>query len=134
MQIAGDFDGHADVAVQCGMHRPMEYIPGFTRSHWMMPSGECLHRIAPAAPKGHRFWLQTQITNKTQLLASDCTVAQAKSRMNFGTQKGPSTHVIDSTSCKKNVTQQTYRGRACAHCELSNIVSGQKLEKLFSLN
>jgi hypothetical protein len=28
-------------------------------------------------------------------------VAQAKSRMNFGTQKGHSTHVIDATSCIK---------------------------------
>ncbi len=26
---------------------------------------------------------------------------EAKSRMNFGTQKGPSTHVIDVTSCIK---------------------------------
>jgi hypothetical protein len=50
-QIAGGFDGHADAAVQCGTHRPMERIPGFTRSHWMPPSGECLHRIAPAAAK-----------------------------------------------------------------------------------
>ncbi len=27
--------------------------------------------------------------------------AQAKSCMNFGTQKGPFTHVIDATSCVK---------------------------------
>jgi hypothetical protein len=27
----------------------MEHIQGFTRSHWMPPSGECLRRIAPAA-------------------------------------------------------------------------------------
>jgi hypothetical protein len=36
-QIAGGFDGHVDAAVQCGMHRLMEHIPGFTRSHWMLP-------------------------------------------------------------------------------------------------
>jgi hypothetical protein len=47
-QIAGNFDGHADVAVQYGMHRLTEHIPGFTRSHWMQP---CLHCIAPAAAK-----------------------------------------------------------------------------------
>jgi len=29
-QIAGDFDCHADAAVRCGAHRPMEHIPGFT--------------------------------------------------------------------------------------------------------
>jgi hypothetical protein len=27
----------------------MDHIWGFTRSHWMQPSGECLRRIAPAA-------------------------------------------------------------------------------------
>jgi hypothetical protein len=50
-QIAGNFNGHADAAVQCGTHHLMEHIPGFTRSHWMPPSGKCLHRIAPAAAK-----------------------------------------------------------------------------------
>jgi hypothetical protein len=27
----------------------MEHIQGFTRSHWMPPSGECSHPIAAAA-------------------------------------------------------------------------------------
>jgi len=44
-RIAGDFDSHADAAVRCGAHHPMEHIPGFTSSHWMPPSGECLSRI-----------------------------------------------------------------------------------------
>ena len=48
-RIAGDFDCHADAAVRRGADRPMEHIQGFTRSHWMPPSGECLRRIAPAA-------------------------------------------------------------------------------------
>jgi hypothetical protein len=30
---AGDFDGHADTAVRCGAHRPMERICGFMQSH-----------------------------------------------------------------------------------------------------
>jgi hypothetical protein len=30
---AGDFDGHADMAVRCRAHRPMERIRGFMRSH-----------------------------------------------------------------------------------------------------
>ena len=46
-QIAGDFDCHANAAVQCGAHRPIEHIPA--RSHWMSPSGEYSHRIAAAA-------------------------------------------------------------------------------------
>jgi hypothetical protein len=33
--IAGNFDHHADVAVQCGAQRPLEHIQSFTRSHWM---------------------------------------------------------------------------------------------------
>jgi hypothetical protein len=44
-----DFDGHGDAAVRREVHCPMEHIQGFTRSHWMPPSGECLRRIAPAA-------------------------------------------------------------------------------------
>jgi hypothetical protein len=50
-QIAGNFDGHADAVVQCGTHCLMEHISGFTRSHWMLPLGKCLPRIAPAAAK-----------------------------------------------------------------------------------
>ena len=48
-QIAGNFDCHADAAVQHGVHRLIEHIQGFTWSHWMPPSGKCLRRIAPAA-------------------------------------------------------------------------------------
>jgi len=69
-RIAGDFDCHADAAVQCGAHRLMEHIPGFTRSHWMLPLGECLSRIAPAAVMVNEFVETTQNTNKTQLLAT----------------------------------------------------------------
>jgi hypothetical protein len=48
-QIAGNFNHHADAAVQCGVHRPIEHIQGFTRSHWMLPLGECLRCLALAA-------------------------------------------------------------------------------------
>jgi hypothetical protein len=30
---AGNFDGHADTAVQCGAHCPMECIRGFMQSY-----------------------------------------------------------------------------------------------------
>jgi hypothetical protein len=33
MSNAGHFYGHADMAVQCGVHCPMERIRGFMRSH-----------------------------------------------------------------------------------------------------
>jgi hypothetical protein len=68
---AGDIDHLADAAVQWRAHCPMEHIPGFTRSHWMPPLGECLCRIAPAAIMVDEFIETTQNTNKTQLLASN---------------------------------------------------------------
>jgi hypothetical protein len=33
----------------------MEHIKGFTRSHWMTPSGECLRHIAPTAAMVDEF-------------------------------------------------------------------------------
>jgi hypothetical protein len=68
-QIAGNFDCHADAVVQCGAHRPMEYILGFTQSHWMSPSGECLHRIAAAAAIVDKFGrkLKTRTKNYFKL-------------------------------------------------------------------
>ena len=62
-ESAGDFDHHADAAVQFGAHCPMERILGFTRSHWMLPSGECLRRIAPAAAMVDKYIENTQNTN-----------------------------------------------------------------------
>ena len=29
------FDGHADVLMQCHLHQPMEGAQAFTQSHWM---------------------------------------------------------------------------------------------------
>jgi hypothetical protein len=49
----------------------MEHIPGFTRSHWMTPLGECLRRIAPVAAMVNEFVENTQNTNKKLFLASD---------------------------------------------------------------
>jgi hypothetical protein len=48
-KIAGNFDHQGDASVQSGAHRPMNHIKGFTRSHWMPPSGKCLCCIALAA-------------------------------------------------------------------------------------
>jgi hypothetical protein len=65
-RIAGNFDCHADVAVQRGARLPIEHIQGFTWSH-----GECLRRIAPAATMVDGFVETTLNTNKTQLLPSN---------------------------------------------------------------
>jgi hypothetical protein len=49
----------------------MKHIPGFTRSQWMLPLGECLRRIALAAAMVYKFVETTQNTTKSQLLASN---------------------------------------------------------------
>jgi hypothetical protein len=64
-QINDNFDGHGNAAVRRGSHRPMKHIRGFTQSHWMPPSGECLRHIAPAAAMANEFVETTQNTNKT---------------------------------------------------------------------
>jgi hypothetical protein len=101
-QIAGDFDCHTDVAVRRGAHRPLEHIHGFTRSHWMLPSGECLRRIVPAAVMVDKFVETTLNTNKTQLLASNYGTFRALVVCeNSIPQNGPSTQLINATSCIK---------------------------------
>ncbi len=98
-RIAGDFDCHADAAVQRGAHRPMEHVQGFTGSHWMPPSGKCLCRIAPAAAMVNGFVEAAQNTNKTHFLASNyCTFRALVISVNFIPQNGPSTQLIDAPS------------------------------------
>ena len=98
-QINDNFDSHGDAAVRRGAHRPIKHIQGFTLSHWMQPSGECLRRIAPAAAMVKEFEKNTLNTNKAQLLASNYGTFRALVVCeNFVTRKGPSTHVIDATS------------------------------------
>ncbi len=70
-ESAGDFDHHADAAVQCRAHCLMEHIPGFTRSHWMPPLGKCLQHIAPEAAMVDEYVENTQKTNKKLFLASN---------------------------------------------------------------
>jgi hypothetical protein len=38
--FAGHFDGHGGALVQYRVHCLMEKVHGFTRSHWMPPSGK----------------------------------------------------------------------------------------------
>jgi hypothetical protein len=70
-QIAGNFDHHADVVVQCRGHCPMEHIQGFTRSQWMLPWGKCLRCIAPGAVMVKKIVENTQNTNKELFSASN---------------------------------------------------------------
>ena len=63
-RIPGDFDCHMDSAVQRRVHRLIQHVQGFTRSHWMLPSGKYLRRIAPAAIMVDEFVETTLNTNK----------------------------------------------------------------------
>ncbi len=77
-------------------------VQGFTRFHWMPPSGECLRRIAPAAVMIDEFVETTLNTNKTQLLPSNYgTFRSLVVCENFVPQNGPSTQLMDATSCVK---------------------------------
>ena len=66
----------------------------------MPPSGEYLRRIAPAAVMVDEFVETTLNTNKTQLLPSNYGTFRALViSENFIPQNGPSTQLIDATSC-----------------------------------
>jgi hypothetical protein len=54
-QINDNFDSHGDASVRRGSHHPIKHIQGFTQSHSMQPSGECLRRIDPAAAMVDEF-------------------------------------------------------------------------------
>jgi hypothetical protein len=82
-QIACNFDCHADTALQCGVHCPMEHIQGFTRGHWMPPLDKCQRHIASAAAMVDDFGRKQKNTNKTQLSASKPTVDLSKKAKQF---------------------------------------------------
>jgi hypothetical protein len=46
--VATRFDGRDDTPVQCRVHRLMEGIQSFTRSHWTPPLGKYSLRIIPS--------------------------------------------------------------------------------------
>ncbi len=48
---AGRFDGHGGLPVQYKVHLPMQHVQGYSRSHWMPPSGKYSLCIAPAAAR-----------------------------------------------------------------------------------
>jgi hypothetical protein len=49
--IAAHFKDLVDVPVQYKAHSPMHHVQGYTRSHWTLPSGNYLLRIALAAAR-----------------------------------------------------------------------------------
>jgi hypothetical protein len=45
--FAGHFDGHADQAVRCRAHCPVQQVKGYPRCHQMLPLVKYSPRIAP---------------------------------------------------------------------------------------
>jgi hypothetical protein len=46
---AGRFDYHGGLPEQYRWHHPMRHVQGYSGSDWMLPLGNYLLRIAPAA-------------------------------------------------------------------------------------
>ena len=96
-EIAGCFDDHADAAVPYRAHQRMEHNQDFTQSHWMLPLGKCLRRIAPAAAMVDEFVETTLNTNKAQLLPSNYgTFWSLVVFKDFVPQNRPCTQIIDA--------------------------------------
>ncbi len=49
--VVGHFDGQGGALGQYRRHRPMWHVQGYLGSHWTLPSGNYLLRIAPAAAR-----------------------------------------------------------------------------------
>jgi hypothetical protein len=49
--FSGRFDGHSGAPEQYRWHFPMWHVQGYSGSHWALPSGNYLLRIAPAATR-----------------------------------------------------------------------------------
>ena len=102
--------------------------PGLhSKGQWMPQPVECLCRIALAAAMVNTFEWNTQNTNKTQLLVliSSC----------LWEFQDPKQTLYSAHWCNMlclNVKRHNWRWRACTHFQLSNLVRGQKWEKLLS--
>ncbi len=88
----------------------------------------------PGGCHGWQFWMKTKNTNKTQLLPSFPMVDWRKKAKQF---RDPKWTLYSRHQCNKlrtNVKHQYSSRRAQLHLELSNVVNGQKFEKLLTLN
>ena len=63
----------AEAVKQCMRHRLMQHDQGFTRSHWMPPSGNHWLRIALAAARATAN--KTKVQNVSTLLTTSMAIA-----------------------------------------------------------
>ncbi len=64
---AGHFDSHGSAPVQYKVHCLMRHVQSCFGSHWTLPLGDSLLRIAPAAARA--ITKQTMMKNTPTLLA-----------------------------------------------------------------
>ncbi len=102
------------------------------------PLDAAIRRVpAPYCPggcHGCRFQMKPKNTNKTQLLSSFLTVDRRKKAKQF---REPKRTLYTRHWCNKlhtNVQPHYSSWRVQLHFELSNVVNGQKFEKLLTLN
>ncbi len=92
------------------------------------------HSILPRRPPWSTILNETKNTNKTHLLPSFLTVDRRKKAKQFW---DPTRTLYSSHWCNKlriNMKHYYLSWGAWLHFELSNIINGQKLEKLLALN
>ena len=106
-RVAGNFDHHGGAVCSGTMWGalPNESLLCFARSHWMPPSGGCLHHIAPAAAMGRWFRWKAQNTDKKLLLASLLTVDQSQKSWEFFT---PTWTLYSAHWCNKLCLRQEH--------------------------
>ena len=90
--VVGHFNGHANKAVRCQVHRPIKHVQGYSRCHWTPPSGKYLPCIALADAMVINFGV------KNWVVALWESLFKASSKK---AQNGHSTHVIDAASFVK---------------------------------
>jgi hypothetical protein len=66
--VAAHFEGLADAPVRYEAHLLIQHVQGYTKSHWMLPSGNYLICIAPSAARA----TANKITMKTYFYFSGC--------------------------------------------------------------
>ncbi len=130
----GDFDGHADMAVQCRVHWPMEHIHGFMQATRCRHCASA-HGVLPRRLPWSMILNETKKnTNKTQLLPSFLTVDRRKKAEQFWDLKWTLCSCHRCDKLHTNMKHYCSSWRAQLHFELSNVVNGQKFEKLVTLN
>ncbi len=98
------------------------------------PIGKAPAPYCPGGCHGWRFWMKPKNSNKTQLLPSFLTVDQHKQAKQF---RDPKLNLYSRHQCNKlrtNMKPHYLSWRAQLHFELSNVVNGQNLQKLLTLN